>query len=332
MKSTMVKVIGSLVGGLAVFLISAYVFQYAMGTTEAKMSIEEIQSLASERFPGEVVEIEYEDNTYEIEIKTDTQSFELVLDATTGEILYLEEKARSVATVNDVKQDDSSKQETTANQSGETTTTDEEQVDTSNDSDSTSESDGSTVDATTNDSKQPASEQEESKGDEEPSSNQSIPNENASDVAKETVANTPAVMINRGQAQKIAREKANNAKVTEIELEEDDGMTYYQVELENDTHEFEVEIDAFTGKVLIIEMEKRDDQVPARSQVMSREEVRQLLAKNYADYRIEKLELDDDDGRMVYDIELKAGRIELEMALDAVSGNVLDFDKEVDDD
>ncbi|GEM03607.1 hypothetical protein HMI01_05950 [Halolactibacillus miurensis] len=331
MKSTMVKVIGSLVGGLAVFLISAYVFQYAMGTTEAKMSIEEIESLASERFPGEVVEVEYDDNTYEIEIKMDTQSFELVLDATTGEILYLEEKNHSVATANDREQADQPKQEATADQSGEVTTTDEEQVDTSTDSDPASESDSSTVDGTTDDSKEPVSEQEESKGDEELSSNQSIPNENASDVAKETVANTPAVMINRGQAQKIAREKANNAKVTEIELEEDDGMTYYQVELENDTHEFEVEIDAFTGKVLIIEMEQRDDQTTAKSQVMSRDAVRQLLTKNYADYRIEKIELDNDDGRMVYDIELKAGRVEIEMALDAVSGDVLDFDKEVDD-
>ncbi len=324
MKSTMVKVFGSLIGGLTVFFVSAYVFQFAMGTAEAKMSIEEIEALASERFPGEVVEVEYDDNTYEIEIKTDTQSFELVLEATTGEILYLEEKNHSVTTMTEVKEDATSEQPTT-DESNETPVSDENQTDESNDTDDAD---------TTNDNNESAPNTEEQTApstNDDDASQQSPPSEKASDVAKETVASTPAVMINQGQAQKIAREKANNATVTEIELEEDDGLTYYQVELENDTHEFEVEIDAFTGKVLIIEMEQRDDQVSTKSQVMSREAIRQLINKNYADYRIEKIELDDDDGQMVYEIELKAGRTEIDMALDAVTGKVLEFDKDVED-
>lgn len=328
MKSTMVKVIGSLVGGLTVFLVSAYVFQLAMGTTEAKMSIEEIEALASERFPGEVVEVEYDDNTYEIEIKTETQSFELVLDATTGEILYLEEKNQVVASTDDVKvKDDQTSKEQTTEENTEASTDDNQTGEVTDAGDAKKTSDD-TNGSTSDTKEEPAA----PKSNDVETSTPSIPNENASDVAKETVANTPAVMINQGQAQKIAREKANNAKVIEIELEEDDGLTYYQVELENDTHEFEVEIDAFTGKVLIIEMEQRDDQASAKTQVMSRAAIEQLINKSYANYRIEKIELDDDNGRMVYEIELKSGRTEIDMELDAVTGKVLDFDKEVEDD
>ena len=327
MKSTMVKVIGSLIGGLTVFFVSAYVFQFAIGTTEAKMSIEEIEALASERFPGEVVEVEYDDNTYEIEIKTETQSFELVLDAISGEILYLEEKNQVVATTDDV--------DVKADQTSEQTTTDDTNETSSDDDNQAGEvTDTTETDTTNDDTNEQTTDAVETTppsttDDEDP---KSIPNDKASDVAKEAVANTPAVMINQGQARKIAREKANNAKVIEIELEEDDGATYYQVELENDTHEFEVEIDAFTGKVLIIEMEQRDDQKQAKSQVMSRAAIEQLINKSYANYRIDKIELDDDDGQMIYEIELKAGRTEIEMELDAVTGDVLDFDKEVDDD
>ena len=318
----MVKVIGSLIGGLTVFFVSAYVFQFAMGTTEAKMSIEEIEALASERFPGEVVEVEYDDDTYEIEIKTETQSFELVLDAISGEILYLEEKNQVIATSDDV--------DVNADQTSEQTTTDDT-TEASSDDDNQA---GEVTDTTNDDTNEQITDAVETTP---PSTTdddnaKSIPNDKASDVAKEAVANTPAVMINQGQARKIAREKANNAKVIEIELEEDDGATYYQVELENDTHEFEVEIDAFTGKVLIIEMEQRDDQEQAKSQVMSRAAIEQLINKNYSDFRIEKIELDDDDGQMIYEIELKAGRTEIEMELDAVTGDVLDFDKEVEDD
>lgn len=327
MKSTMVKVIGSLIGGLTVFFVSAYVFQFAIGTTEAKMSIEEIKALASERFPGEVVEVEYDDDTYEIEIKTETQSFELVLDATSGEILYLEEKNQVVATTDDVdvKADQTSEQ-TTTDDTTETSTNDEKQAGKATDTTNADKTNDDTNEQTTDavETTPPSTTDNENA--------KSIPNDKASDVAKKAVANTPAVMINQGQAQKIAREKTNNAKVTEIELEEDDGTTYYQVELENATHEFEVEIDAFTGKVLIIEMEQRDDQKQAKSQVMSRAAIEQLINKSYANYRIDKIELDDDDGQMIYEIELTSGRTEIEMEVDAVTGDVLDFDKEVEDD
>ena len=318
----MVKVIGSLIGGLTVFFVSAYVFQFAMGTTEAKMSIEEIEALASERFPGEVVEVEYDDDTYEIEIKTETQSFELVLDAISGEILYLEEKNQVIATSDDV--------DVNADQTSEQTTTDDTTEASSDDDNQAGEVTDTTNDDTNEQTTDAVETTPPSTTDDDNA--KSIPNDKASDVAKEAVANTPAVMINQGQARKIAREKANNAKVIEIELEEDDGATYYQVELENATHEFEVEIDAFTGKVLIIEMEQRDDQEQAKSQVMSRAAIEQLINKNYSDFRIEKIELDDDDGQMIYEIELKAGRTEIEMELDAVTGDVLDFDKEVEDD
>ena len=62
-------------------------------------------------------------------------------------------------------------------------------------------------------------------------------------------------VISQDDAIAIA-EKAANGKVVEIELDEDDGLLKYEVELRTDRGEAEVEIDASTGNVLEVELDK----------------------------------------------------------------------------
>ena len=62
-------------------------------------------------------------------------------------------------------------------------------------------------------------------------------------------------VISQDDAIAIA-EKAANGKVVEIELDEDDGLFKYEVELRTDRGEAEVEIDASTGNVLEVELDR----------------------------------------------------------------------------
>ena len=62
-------------------------------------------------------------------------------------------------------------------------------------------------------------------------------------------------VISQADAIAIA-EKAANGKVVEIELDEDDGLLKYEVEFRTDRGEAEVEIDATTGNVLEVELDK----------------------------------------------------------------------------
>ncbi|GGN58717.1 PepSY domain-containing protein [Oceanobacillus indicireducens] len=48
-------------------------------------------------------------------------------------------------------------------------------------------------------------------------------------------------------------------KVTEIELDKDDGRLIYEVELRDGTHEAEIELDAMTGEIIEVEIEQDDD-------------------------------------------------------------------------
>ena len=52
---------------------------------------------------------------------------------------------------------------------------------------------------------------------------------------------------------------------------------------------------------------------------------------NAADAYGWECELDRDDGRTVYEIEFKSGRYEYSYEIDAVSGTVLDSEKDRDD-
>lgn len=49
-----------------------------------------------------------------------------------------------------------------------------------------------------------------------------------------------------------------DGRVDSVELERDNGRRYYEIEIENSTTEYELDIDAYTGVVLKIEEDKRD--------------------------------------------------------------------------
>ena len=74
---------------------------------------------------------------------------------------------------------------------------------------------------------------------------------NDDDIDDDNLSNNKNT-ISQADATAIA-EKAVNGKVIEIEKDEDDGLIKYEVELNTDRGEAEVEIDASTGKVLDVE-------------------------------------------------------------------------------
>ena len=47
---------------------------------------------------------------------------------------------------------------------------------------------------------------------------------------------------------------------------------------------------------------------------------------------IEKVELEEDDGIWEYEVEFKSGSVEYKYKINAANGNIIDFEKETDDD
>ena len=145
-------------------------------------------------------------------------------------------------------------------------------------------------------------------------------------------------LLTKDQAIAIATEKAKGT-VTKAKLDNDDGRKHYDIEIKDGTYEYDFEINAITGEILEFDKE-RDDDNKANNQATVSNKTQKLLTKDQAiaialkqvKGTVTDVELDDDDGRKRYEIEIKDGIYEYDFEIDAVSGEVLKFDKDRDDD
>lgn len=67
------------------------------------------------------------------------------------------------------------------------------------------------------------------------------------------------VKVTMKKAEEIAL-KEFDGTVTDIDLDEDDGLLIYEVEVHNGKKEAEIEIDAVTGKVIVVSIEQEDNE------------------------------------------------------------------------
>lgn len=71
---------------------------------------------------------------------------------------------------------------------------------------------------------------------------------------RKTIGFNPKVKLTEEQAIEIARKEAKG-EVGDLDLEEEDGRLYYEIEIENGENETTVQVDAFTGAVLSVSVE-----------------------------------------------------------------------------
>lgn len=136
-------------------------------------------------------------------------------------------------------------------------------------------------------------------------------------------------------------------------LDWDDGRAHYEVEFYSGSMEYDYDIDAVTGAVLGFDHELDRYRLPNRGQspsvppaasaspapsapassdgLITEEQAREIAQSRAAGAQIVKVKLDRDDGRYVYEIELREGRTEYECEIDAATGAVLKWDADYDD-
>lgn len=167
----------------------------------------------------------------------------------------------------------------------------------------------------------------------------------------------PAMPIGMERALEIALlicgQSADQLTKQEVDAELDEVPAHYEVELEDRSGtEYEYRIDAYTGAVLTsyVEPDGHDDaddhddhdddyddddddaqptgqigHAAAKSAALTHAGVSESQAYNM------DVELDDEDGRWVYEVEFKADGMEYEYVIDAYTSAVLEYDMEQDD-
>ena len=160
-------------------------------------------------------------------------------------------------------------------------------------------------------------------------------------------AGAPAMPIGKDAAAYAAEQYAGTTALdsvtAEVDSELDEFPAHYEVELHTAWGEFEYLVDAYTGKVL-----SGQKDLPATAPVGD-ETAKPIaptgdighakaksIALNHAGVSEGKaydmdIELDDEDGTLVYEVEFKSGNMEYSYEINAATGAILKHEAELDD-
>ncbi|MFC9710815.1 PepSY domain-containing protein [Paenibacillus sp. NPDC056933] len=145
---------------------------------------------------------------------------------------------------------------------------------------------------------------------------------------------------------KEAALKATDGKVDDVDLERRNGQTFYEVEIDKKrSNDVVVRLDAYTGKILaVVDDEDYDDdddyndtvagassnQAASKQVKLTEAQASNIALKQVTGGKVTKIELDHDNGRYVYEVELRTADGEADVDVDANTGKVLSFDQDFD--
>ncbi|MEK5185541.1 PepSY domain-containing protein [Solibacillus sp. FSL W7-1324] len=152
--------------------------------------------------------------------------------------------------------------------------------------------------------------------------------------------------ISAGEAKKIAL-KQLDGEIISFEFDADDRTPHYEIDIVKDNEKIEVKVDADTGKAVVTEREnirtittenpvKTDGTEKAtdsanNSSIITEEQAIEI-AQAKAKGTVTDIELDEDDNRLIYEIEIRNGKMEYDFEIDAKTGDIIKYEEDLDDD
>ena len=156
-------------------------------------------------------------------------------------------------------------------------------------------------------------------------------------------AGAPAMPIGKDKALRIAeaafsRDLADEIRYSEVDAELDESPAQYEVEITGQKgEEIEYKIDAYTGTIL--ESKRETEEKTSAAQPTSSGDIGHAKAKSIAlnhagvseskAYDME-IELDEEDGMLIYEVEFKSGGMEYSYEINAATGAIVKQETELD--
>ncbi len=137
--------------------------------------------------------------------------------------------------------------------------------------------------------------------------------------------------LSKQQVQKKAKNKVKKAKILSVVSDYDDGVTEYKVRLSKGTKEYKLVYDAKSGKLIEYEWKIVPKKSAKASKYIGVKKAKSIALKKAPNATVIKCEFDNDDGLAAYEIEMREGMYEYDVKLNAKTGAVLEFEKDIDD-
>ena len=158
-------------------------------------------------------------------------------------------------------------------------------------------------------------------------------------AANEMIGEDAAFSIAQGDfLARYAELSGDSARNKRIYLDRDDGRTHYDVEFFLSAYEVDYEIDAYSGAILSWDTDYEgpgpEASAPASGDIGSEKAKAAALAHaglSEAQVSGMRVEPDQDDGRLEYEVQFRAGGMEYEYTIDGASGAILEHEQDRDD-
>ncbi len=170
--------------------------------------------------------------------------------------------------------------------------------------------------------------------------NYTIPSTSTPSTPSTSTSNSSTGLIGETRAKEIALNHAgltaSQVSFVQAKLDWDDGRQVYDVDFYSGNKEYDYEIDAASGAIRGYDFDIENYTIPSTStsasngSYISREKAQQLAQAKAPGATLVKLEFDYDDGRAVYEGELRDGRTEYEFEIDASTGSFIKWSQDWD--
>ena len=150
-------------------------------------------------------------------------------------------------------------------------------------------------------------------------------------------AGTTGEYISVDKAKEIALKhagiSASSATFVFAKMDWDDGRYVYDVEFYAGSIEYDYEIDANTGAIISYDhdWDNTTQTIPAGTDLISADRAKEIaLGRAPSGVTVVKCQLERDDGRYIYEVEMRSGRTEYSCDIDAATGAIFDWDVDYD--
>lgn len=138
----------------------------------------------------------------------------------------------------------------------------------------------------------------------------------------------PQARLSVAEVRRIALGETGGGVIMELEYDEDDRE--YEIVIFHNGYEYELEIDAFTGRIKDMDVDELDDDEEeiSRGDFIGVERAKEIALARIGGGHIEEIELDEDDGRWIYEIEAIYNGEEYDLEIDARTGSIVSFERD----
>ena len=132
-----------------------------------------------------------------------------------------------------------------------------------------------------------------------------------------------AGLISKTQAEQDALKAVHGGTVIQAVLDTQGTTRIWSVDIAQPAHEYEVHVDAHTGKILRIIVQPAGAPLNGAAMLLSRPEAEQIAMSAAGGGTVQEVKLEKEADRKVWSVDVSSAEAETQVRLDAYSGQVL---------